>query len=83
MSSGKGPAPRGHYLAREVGQLAGVSGDMIGQWARRGYIHSSQSRAGEIPRVYSFQDIAEAMIVHELLEHEVSHREIKWAIKTF
>lgn len=56
--------PRGHYLAREVGLLAGVPGHTVGQWARRGYIQSSQS-AGR-PRVYSFQDVAEAMVVHEL-----------------
>jgi DNA-binding transcriptional MerR regulator/uncharacterized protein (DUF433 family) len=70
--------PRGHYLANEVGRLAGVSGRAIGQWARRGYIRSSQS--ADRPRVYSFQDIAEAMIVHELLELGVPHREIKSAI---
>lgn len=66
--------PRGHYFAHEVGQLAGVSGNKIGQWARRGYIRSSQSDT--IPRVYSFQDVAEAMIVHELLELHVPHREV-------
>lgn len=74
--------PRGFYLAREAGQLAGVSGDHIGQWARRGYIRSSQSGAGEVPRVYSFQDVAEAMIVHELLNAHVPHREIRAAVQT-
>lgn len=71
--------PRGYYLASEVGRLAGVSGDRIGQWARRGYIRSSQSEGR--PRIYSFQDIAEAMVVHELLEQGVRHREIKRAIQ--
>jgi uncharacterized protein (DUF433 family)/DNA-binding transcriptional MerR regulator len=70
--------PRGYYLAREVGWLAGVSGDRIGQWARRGYIRSSQS-TGQ-PRVYSFQDVAEAMVVHELLERGVRHGDIRQAI---
>jgi uncharacterized protein (DUF433 family)/DNA-binding transcriptional MerR regulator len=70
--------PRGRYLAWEAGQLAGVSGLTIGQWARRGYIRSSADQA--IPRVYSFQDIAEAMVVHELLERGVTHRDIKQAI---
>ncbi len=46
--------PRGHYLAWEAGQLAGVSGNAIGQWGRRGYIHASQSEA--VPKVYSYQD---------------------------
>jgi uncharacterized protein (DUF433 family)/DNA-binding transcriptional MerR regulator len=63
--------PRGHYLASEVGQLAGVSGETIGQWARYGYIRSSQSEPGEYPRVYSYQDVAEAILVHELIEKAV------------
>lgn len=71
--------PRGHYLAWEVGQLAGVSGQMVGQWARRGYIRSSVSPVA--PRVYSFQDVAEAMVVHELLDRGVPHSEIRTAIK--
>jgi uncharacterized protein (DUF433 family)/DNA-binding transcriptional MerR regulator len=70
--------PKGWYLAREAGYLAGVSGDRIGQWARRGYIRSSRSDAN--PRVYSFQDVAEAMAVHELLERGVPHRSIRTAI---
>lgn len=56
----------GHYLAAEVGILAGVSGDRIGQWARWGHIRSS--RSAREPRVYSYEDVAEAMIVHELEE---------------
>ena len=71
--------PRGHYLAWEAGALAGVSGQKIGQWARRGYIRASQSE--EIPKVYSFQDIAEAMVVHDLLDHKVTHREIRHACR--
>jgi hypothetical protein len=70
--------PRGRYLAWEAGQLAGVSGPKMGQWARRGYIRSSVS--SRAPRVYSFQDVAEAMVVHELLERQVVHREIREAI---
>lgn len=71
-------SPRGWYLAAEVGQLVGVSGDRIGQWARRGYIRSSRSDGS--PRVYSFQDVAEAMAVHELLQRGVPHHEIRRAI---
>lgn len=67
--------PRGHYLANEVGRLAGVSGLKIGQWARRGYIRSSHS-SGQ-PRVYSFQDVAEAMVVHELIDVGVPLSDIK------
>jgi uncharacterized protein (DUF433 family) len=71
--------PRGHYLANEAGQLAGVSGDRIGQWARRGYIRSSQSTGR--PRVYSYQDVAEAMVVHELEDAGASLRSIKRTIE--
>lgn len=71
--------PRGHYLAYEAGRLAGVSGDRIGQWARRGYIRSSQSE--QAPRVYSYQDVAEAMVVHELLDRKVPLRAIRTAIE--
>ncbi len=70
--------PRGHYLAHEVGRLAGVSGERVGQWARRGYIRSSQS--ADRPRVYSYQDVAEAMVVHELFNREVAPRSVKKAI---
>ncbi len=70
--------PRGWYTAYAVGLLAGVSGRTIGQWARRGYIRSSQS-AGN-PRIYSYQDAAEALVVHELLVAHFSHKEIKSAI---
>src|SRR3954447_15593752 len=71
--------PRGHYLAHEVGLLAGVSGDRIGQWARRGYIRSSQSSGR--PRVYSYQDVAEAMVVHELEDAGADLRSIKRTIQ--
>jgi uncharacterized protein (DUF433 family)/DNA-binding transcriptional MerR regulator len=63
--------PRGRYLAQEVGRLAGVSGGTIGQWLHHGYIRASQSTSSEYPRVYSFQDAAEAILVHELLEQGV------------
>jgi DNA-binding transcriptional MerR regulator len=68
----------GHFLAAEVGELAGVSGTTIGQWARWGYIPSSGSD-GE-PRVYSVEDVAEAAIVGELLGRGVSHADIRRAI---
>ena len=71
-------SPRGRYLAHEVGRLAGVSGDRIGQWARRGYIRSSVSTGR--PRVYSYQDAAEAMVVHELVLRDVALSAIKGAI---
>lgn len=71
--------PAGYYLAHQVGWLAGVSGDRIGQWARRGYIRSSVSPI--VPLVYSYQDVAEAMAVHELILRGTPLRRIKRAIE--
>ena len=73
------PHPHGHFLAAEVGELAGVTGNTIGQWARWGYIRSSASD-GE-PRVYSVEDVAEAAIVGELLGRGVPHADIRRAIE--
>jgi DNA-binding transcriptional MerR regulator len=68
----------GHFLAAEVGELAGVSGTTIGQWARWGYIPASVSDAD--PHVYSVEDVAEAAIVAELLSRGVSHADVRRAI---
>ena len=75
----RAPRAHGHFLAAEVGELAGVSGTTIGQWARWGYIRSSGSD-GE-PRVYSLEDVLEATIVGELLRRGVPHAEIRRAIE--
>jgi DNA-binding transcriptional MerR regulator len=72
------PKPHGHFLAGEAGELAGVTGNTIGQWARWGYIRASQSE-GE-PHVYSVEDVAEATIVSELLARGVSHADVRRAI---
>lgn len=72
------PRPHGSFLAGEAGELAGVSGTTIGQWARWGYIRASQS-AGD-PHVYSVEDVAEAAIVSELLERGVRHADVRRAI---
>lgn len=68
----------GSLLAGEVGELAGVSGNTIGQWARWGYIRASQSTGD--PHVYSVEDVTEAAMVHTLLEHGVSHMMVRRAI---
>ena len=72
--------PVGVYLGREVGRLAGVSGDRIGQWARRGYIRASQGHGP--PNLYSYQDVAEAMVVHDMLDHGLPLRSIRVAVET-
>lgn len=71
-------APRGHYLAHEVGFLAGVSGPLIGQWAKNGYIRSSWQTT--LPRIYSYQDVAEAMVVHELKDRRAPYENIRETI---
>ena len=68
------PNAHGNFLAGEVGELAGVTGNTVGQWARRGLIDSSQSD-GE-PRVYSLEDINEATVVAELLARGVRHADV-------
>jgi DNA-binding transcriptional MerR regulator len=70
--------PHGHFLAGEAGELAGVSGNTIGQWARWGYIRASQSEGD--PHVYSVEDVAEAAIVRALLERGVRHADVRRAI---
>ena len=74
MPTGSNAKPHGHFLAAEAGELAGVSGTTIGQWARRGLICSSIS--DEEPRVYSVEDVAEASMVRALLERGVRHHDV-------
>jgi DNA-binding transcriptional MerR regulator len=66
--------PHGRFLAGEAGELAGVSGTTIGQWARRGLIRSSIS--DDEPRVYSVEDVAEAAVVRALLERGIRHGDV-------
>ena len=66
--------PHGHFLAGEAGELAGVTGNTIGQWARRGFIRASQSD-GE-PHVYSVEDVAEAAVVRALLDRGIRHADV-------
>jgi DNA-binding transcriptional MerR regulator len=73
-----GPRVHGSFLAGEVGELAGVSGNTIGQWARWGYIRASRSDGH--PHVYSVEDVAEAAMVQALLERGVSHAQVRRAI---
>jgi DNA-binding transcriptional MerR regulator len=73
------PPVHGRLLAADVAELAGVSGTTIGQWARRGYIRSSQSD-GE-PRVYSVEDVGEAAIVADLLARGVRHADVRRTVE--
>jgi DNA-binding transcriptional MerR regulator len=73
------PSGHGSLPASEVGELVGVSGTTIGQWARRGYIRSSQQESD--PRRYSFEDVAEAAIIRNLLARGVPHAEVLRAVQ--
>src|SRR3954451_12062355 len=68
----------GRLLAADVGELVGVSGTTIGQWARRGYIRSSQAEGD--PRVYAVEDVAEASVVRALLDRGVRRPAIRRAV---
>jgi DNA-binding transcriptional MerR regulator len=70
--------PHGEFRAGEVGEMAGVPGTTVGQWARRGLIRSSQR--DDEPRLYSVEDVAEAAMVRALLEAGASHAEIHRAV---
>src|SRR5436190_19496489 len=67
------------YLAHDAARLVGVPGDRIGQWARWGHIRASISD-GE-PHVYSFEDVAEALAVHLLLDAGFSLPLIRRAVE--
>ena len=69
----------GRLLAGEAGEIVGVSGTTIGQWARHGYIRPSQS--AELPHVYSVEDVGEAAIVASLLQRGVRHADVRRAIE--
>jgi len=73
------PRAHGALMARDVGEIVGVSGTTIGQWARRGLIRSSQSDAE--PRIYGVEDVAEASVVAELLSRGLGHRDVHRAIE--
>jgi hypothetical protein len=71
-------AAHGRLSAADVAALVGVSGTTIGQWARRGYIDSSQRR--HEPRVYAVEDVVEAAIVRTLLDRGLRRPDVRRAV---
>lgn len=69
----------GVYSPGMTGALAGVSGQSIGQWARYGLIRPSVYR-GRPANLYSYYDVAEAVVVRWLLAFGISHRDIRRAL---
>lgn len=71
------PRAIGHYSASEVGRLAGVSARRVGQWARYGIIPSVSQR----PRVYSYADAGEAILVRYLVEQGLKPRDVRQIVE--
>ncbi len=71
------PRAIGHYSASEVGRLAGVSARRIGQWARYGIIPSISER----PRVYSYADAGEAVLVRYLVKEGLRPRDVRQIVE--
>jgi uncharacterized protein (DUF433 family) len=70
---------RGIFSPFHAGALAGVSGNRVGQWARYGLIKPTFYR-GRPANLYEFHDVAEAIVVHWLLDRKFTYREIHGAI---
>jgi uncharacterized protein (DUF433 family)/DNA-binding transcriptional MerR regulator len=73
------PEQLGVFSPRRAGQLAGVGGDTIGQWARYGLIRPTIYE-GRPANLYAFYDVAEAIVVHWLHDEGFSYDEIHHAI---
>lgn len=70
----------GVYTPSRVGALAGATGYQIGQWARHGLITPTVYE-GRPRNLYSYGDVAEAIVVRWLLDHEeISHKDIRRAL---
>ena len=67
------PSAIGHYSAAEVGRLAGVSAKRIGSWSRYGII----PRVSIKPKVYSYADAGEAVLVRYLLDQKIPTKQIR------
>jgi uncharacterized protein (DUF433 family) len=73
------PEFHGVFSPYRAGTLAGVSGRRIGQWARYGLIRPSVYKGRPANR-YAFYDVAEAIVVHWLIEEGFGLGEVHRAI---
>lgn len=69
----------GVYSPGMTGALAGVSGYSIGQWARYGLIRPSVYR-GRPAHLYSYRDVAEAIVIHWMTSQGITYRDIRDAL---
>lgn len=67
------------YSPSMAGALAGVSGQSIGQWARHNMIQPTVYE-GRPANLYSYYDVAEALVVRWMLDEGISHRDIRLAL---
>src|SRR5688572_10596598 len=67
----------GHYTAAEVGRLAGVSKYKVSQWARHGIIPSISRN----PRIYSYADAGEAVLVRYLIAKGLKPRDVRLIVE--
>lgn len=75
---GKSESPFRRYSTREVSYLTDVPPRRIGQWARRGCILRSRPDLPKYP--YSYQDVAETLVVRKLLEKEIRFSDVRQAM---
>lgn len=73
-----GQSPIGRYSTREVSHLTGVSPRRIGQWARRKCIVRSRPESAKHP--FSYQDVAETLMVRKLAEAGVRLADVRRAV---
>jgi len=69
----------GVYSPGMTGALAGASGQSVGQWARYGLIRPTVFQ-GRPANLYSYYDVAEAVVVRWLLDLSVTHHAIRKAL---
>jgi uncharacterized protein (DUF433 family) len=79
LEGGRDTPPVGWYLATDVAELVGVSRRSVVEWAKHGYIEPHRQQGP--PHVFSYQDVAEAMVVHELLDRSVPRSEIRAIVR--
>lgn len=75
------PEVIGVYTPARAGALAGVSGRAIGQWARHGLIKPNVYE-GRPRNLYSYFDVAEAIVVRWLTSHDtIDYADIASALR--
>ena len=64
--------PRGHYPLTEAAWIVGLRPQRVSDWVRKGHVCASQQASS--PFVFSYQDLAELLLIHDLL----SNHRVPW-----